>query len=71
MALVLFHEAEFSRVLCAEEKIQIGVPPGIPVTPTALPVGPAEIAHALAQDFDRAGAILACLRIEDKFRATR
>ena len=68
---MLFHETQFSGVFGAKEKIQIGIPAGIPVTPPALPVGPAEIAHALAQHFDRPGAILASSGIEDKFRATR
>jgi len=70
-ALVLFHQTETSGVLCAEEKIQIRIPAGVPITPPARPVGPAEVAHALAQDFDRAGPILTSSRIEDKFRATR
>jgi hypothetical protein len=66
--LALPHQAEAFGVCCAQEKIQKRTLARIPITPAALPVGPAEIAHALTQNLDRAACVFATARIEDKFR---
>jgi hypothetical protein len=66
--LALFHQAEAFGVRRAQEKIQIRILAGIPVTPAVLPIGPAEIAHTLTQNLDRVASVFACARIEDKFR---
>jgi hypothetical protein len=68
--LALFHQAEFARVLPAQEQIQIWIPPRIPIAPAAFPISTPEVAQTIAHHLDGPRVARPRPHVKNKFGAT-
>jgi hypothetical protein len=69
MAISRRHQAQRPRVFFAEEQVQVRVASRTPIAPPALPIGPPEVAHALAENLDGMRTVFLRPDIENELRA--
>lgn len=62
------HESQFSSMISAQEKMQVGILAGIPGFPPMLPVGSFAVTAIFTEDFYRPHFARSGLRVENKLR---